>query len=201
LLLGVLGVLLLRPMLPDPWVLMRTFGRVRSLRSQIEANPANVTARRDLARLYLERGRPRAASQLLELALRRDPQNAELLYLLGAARHRSGRDEEAIEPLVHAVEIDPRVSFGEAFLVAGDALSALGRHEAAVDAYERYVDANSSSIRGWTKLAHAHRRHGEPVAAQKALREARRTWRQIPAYRRRQELLWFLGANLSRLWI
>lgn len=199
LLLGILLVFLFRRFIPDPWILLRTFGQVRRLRAQIDTNPSNATARRDLARIYLSRMRPRAALQLLDEARQRDPDNPELLYLTGLARYRSGREEDALEPLVRAIDLDGRVSFGEPYLIAGDALTALSRHEEAIDAYERYVDHNTSSIQGWTKLAMAHRRHGEREEAKKALSEAHTTWGQIPNYRRRKELTWFLRAQLYRL--
>src|ERR1700733_14138451 len=97
---GVVVFFVLRPFVPDPWVLARTWGRIRSLEAQIAANPANVTARRDLAVIWLERMRPRRALALLDEARRRDPGDAELLYLTGLARLRCGDAEGALEPLV-----------------------------------------------------------------------------------------------------
>src|SRR5689334_22974979 len=79
--LGVAVVFVFQNQLPDPWVWVRTAGRMRSLRAQVDANVANVTARRDLARLYLERGRPTPALTLLEQARGRAPQQADLLLL------------------------------------------------------------------------------------------------------------------------
>ncbi len=189
----------LRRWIPDPFVLFRTFGRIGTLREQIAANPANVTARRDLARIYLERLRPRSALKLLDEALSRDAESPELLYLRGLALHRSGKHQDALSPLVEAVELDPRVGFGEAYLIAGDALSELGRHEEAIDAYDRFVERNTSSVQGWTKLALAHRRAKEEQEAKRALDEALATWRQVPGYKRRMELGWFLRAQLARL--
>lgn len=198
-LVALVALFVLRRWIPDPWVLLRTFGRIRVLREQIAANPANVTARRDLARIYLERLRPRSALALLDEALERDRESPELLFLRGLALHRSGRYEQALAPIVDAVGLDARVGFGEAYLVAGDALSELGRNEEAIDAYERFVESNTSSVQGWTKLALAHHRAGESKDAQGALREALTTWRQIPGYRRRMELGWYLRAQLTRL--
>lgn len=200
-LLALVVLFVLRRWIPDPWVLLRTFGRIRVLREQIAANPANVTARRDLARIYLERLRPRAALLLLDEALERDRESPELLFMRGLALHASGKPEEALAPIVQAVELDGRVGFGEAYLVAGDALSELGRHEEAIDAYERFVERNTSSVEGWTKLALAHRRADESEQAQEALREALATWRQIPGYKRRSEIGWFLRAQLTRLFV
>lgn len=198
-LVGALVFFVLRPFIPDPFVLARTWGRIRTLDAQIAANPANVTARRDLAVLWLERLRPRRALQLLDEARTRTPADAELLYLTGVARFRSGDAAGALEPLVQAVEIDPRVRFGEPFLVAAQSLLALDRLEEAEDALERYVSSNSSSLQGYVRLSQVRKRRGDGVGAQKALHEAFDTWSQLPGYRRRKEVGWWLRAWAARL--
>ena len=200
-LVGLLLFFVARRWIPDPWVLLRTFGRIRALKAQIAANPANATARRDLARIYLERLRPGAALRLIDEARERDQDSAELLFLRGVALHRTGKHEEALEPLVEAVQRDPRVGFGLAYLVAGDALSALRRHEEAIDAYDRFVEKNTSSIEGHTKLALAHNRAGEEREAKQALSEAHATWGQIPGYKKRKELGWYVRSQVYRLFI
>jgi predicted Zn-dependent protease len=198
LLVGVVVFFLLRPFVPDPWVIARTWGRIRRLDAQISANPANVTARRDLAELWLERRRPGRALALLEEARRRDPKNAELLYLTGLASMRSGDAKGAIDPLVEAVAIDARVRFGEPYLVAAEALSALDRLEEAEDALERYTSTNSSSLQGFVRLADVRKRRGDAKGAKAALSEALSTWGQIPAYKRRAELGWWVRALIAR---
>jgi tetratricopeptide (TPR) repeat protein len=199
LLVGLVVLFLLRRFIPDPWVLFRTFGRISTLRRQIDANPQNVTARRDLAVIYLERLRPGAALELVQQALKRFPDDAELLYLEGLALHRKGRHEQAIGPLVKAVQLDPRVRFGQPYLVAGDALTALGRHDEAVDSYERFVHASGSSIEGHVKLARALKRTKDAEGHKKALDEAFVTWRTIPGYARRKQLGWWLRAHVDSL--
>jgi len=187
LLAGIIVFLILRPFLPDPVVLLRTFGRIRALDRQIEANPANVTARRDLAMLWLERMRPGRALELLVEADRRDPNNAEILYLMGLSRLRSRDAEGALDPLVRAVEIDPRVRFGEPYLVAGQALLKLGRFAEAEDSLERYVRANSSSVEGHYLLAKARIECDDREGAKKALAEARATFWQLPGRKKREQ--------------
>jgi tetratricopeptide (TPR) repeat protein len=188
---------LLRKVIPDPWVWLRTAGRIRALREQIDANAANATARRDLARIHLQRLRPRAALRLLDQALQRR-EDAELLFLLGLARLRTGDAQGALDPLVKSVEIDPRTNFGEAYLVAGDALRSLDRLEEAEDAYERYVDFNTSSIEGFTKLALVRRARRDATGARQALDEALRTWTQLPRFTRKQQVGWWLRAQAAR---
>ncbi len=199
LMLGIVVFFLLRPFLPDPVVLLRTWGRIRALTDQIEANPANVTARRDLAMLWLERLRPGRALELLIEADRRDPHNAEILYLMGLARFRSGDPEGALGPLVRAVDIDPRVRFGEPYLVAGQALMALGRHEEAEDAMERYVGSNSSSVQGYHLLGQAGAARGDREGAVKAFTEARATFWQLPGFKKRGQTGWWLRSVLASL--
>lgn len=198
LLLGVVAFLVFRRFIPDPGVLLGTWGRIRSLRGQIEANAANVSARRDLARIYIERKRPARAISLLDEALKRHPDDAELLFLKGLAEHRRGNHEAALEPLVRAVDLDARVGFGEPYLVAGDALFALGRLPEAEDAYARFVEANGSAIEGQLKLARALARAGKRDEASKAVDEALDTHAQLPGYARRKQFGWWLRCQLAR---
>jgi len=201
LLAGVAVFLVLRRFIPHPGALLRALSRGSALRAQVRVNPANVTARRDLANLYLELLRPRAALELIREALVRTPDDAELLYLSGLALERARLHEAALAPLVRAIELEPRLRFGEPFLVAGDALSALGRHEEALDAYERYVDANSSDVAGYVKLARAHARLGQRSEAAKELTEGLSTWHSLPAWRRRRAFFrGYAAAFWTRVW-
>jgi tetratricopeptide (TPR) repeat protein len=138
---------------------------------------------------------------MLDAARERDPDNAELLYLTGLARFRSGDTEGAIEPLVRAVDIDPRLLFGEPYRVAGDALAKLGRLEEAEDAYERYTRTNTSSVEGYTKLGRVRKDRGDTAGARAMLDEAIATFWQVPAYKRRNEIGWWLRAHFTRLWL
>ncbi len=195
LLIGALLFFVLRRFIPDPFVLLRTAGRIGSLKAQIKANPANLTARRDLAVIYLDRLRPRAALALLDEALQRSPNDAELLFLTGVARYRSGKPEAALEPLVKAVEIDPRVRFGEPYRVAALALLELERWDEAEDALERYTDANSSSMEGLVRLAQLKRKSGDEQGAEALRKEATETWAALPSYERRRQFGWWLRSK------
>lgn len=192
LLVGIVVIFLLRDRIPDPVVLMRTAGRIRTLRTQIAANPANVTARRDLARVYLERSLPKRALVLLEEARKRHPDDPELLFLTGLAQARTRAYEPALQSLIDAVGIDPRTGFGEPYRAAGDVLMKLERYADAEDAFEHYVETNSSAIDGWYKLARARSKQGKEDTAKQALTELRDTWRTLPSYLRRKQWTWRL---------
>jgi tetratricopeptide (TPR) repeat protein len=198
-LLGIVAFVVLRPFLPDPVILWRTMGRISTLKRQIEANPANVTARRDLAVVYLDRLRPGRALELVDEARQRFPDDPELLFLKGVAHSKRGEHEAALDPLVKSVDIDPRLRFGEPYRVAGESLRALGRTAEAVDALERFVSSNGSSIEGHVKLSMALREAGDEERSRAALDEAFRTWRQLPSYQRRQQLGAWLRAWILRV--
>ena len=169
LLAGVLVLFALQRHLPDPWVWVRTAGRIRSLQRAVEVNASNVPARRDLARLYLERGRPRKALELLADARKRAPEQADLLLLTGMAQLRVDEPEAALQAMLAALDGDARVGFGEPYRLAGDALCRLGRFEEAEDAYQHFLDHNSSSLEAWFKIHALRRRAGRRAEARDAL--------------------------------
>jgi len=127
-------------------------------------------------------------------ALERDPQSADLLYLKGLALLGAGRPAEAIDPLVaavHAMELDDGVIVK---LKAGDALVLAGRLEDAQEAYERLLEINRSTVEGRLKLGQVRRARGDAAGAKQAFADARSTYRQLPAFRRRRDWPWALRA-------
>jgi tetratricopeptide (TPR) repeat protein len=186
--------LVARRWLPDPYLFFKYARRVRSLRSDIEANPHNASAQRELALIYLDKRRPARALPLLAAALEREPDSAELLYLKGVALLGVGRPQEAVDPLVAAVNREPRLRYGDAYLKAGDALMLVKRFEDAQQAYDRLVEINRSSIEGRVKLGQVRRALGDQPGAKQAFADARTTYRQLPAFKRRRDWIWSVRA-------
>jgi tetratricopeptide (TPR) repeat protein len=201
LLLGVLVFLAIRRWLPDPSALWDGLRRLSALRALVALNPANVPARRDLALLLLELRRPRAALEVLAEARARTPDDAELLYLTGLAHHRAGQHEAALDPLVRSVDVAPSFRYGAAFLLAGDALLALGRDDAAIDAYERYASINGSDVAVHVRLARAWASKGDRPAAKRAIQDAVDTFRHLPPSHRLQARGAWASAQLARVWL
>jgi hypothetical protein len=65
-----------RRWLPDPLLAIKHARQVRTLEAEIRVNPNDVTARRNLAMIWLERRRPARALPLIEQALGREPDSS-----------------------------------------------------------------------------------------------------------------------------
>jgi tetratricopeptide (TPR) repeat protein len=186
--------LVARRWLPDPYLYFKHSGRMRSLEAQVAANPENLTVRRDLAVIWLERRRPARALPLLDEALARDPESSELHFLRGVALLNSKRWEEAVEPLIQACRLDTRLRYGEPYLRAADALMALRRWEDADEALGHFLKVSRSSVEGWYKMALVRRGRGDEKGAKEAFKEAKAAYRDSPAFHRRRHLGWYLRA-------
>lgn len=190
------AAIVLRPWLPDPVLWLRTLGRVRALSAAAEANVANVTARRDLAKIWIEQRRPRRVLPIVDEALARDPRSAELHHLRGLALAATGDHEKAVREFIEVTHLDPRFGYGEPYLHAGDSLMSLSRWEDAEDAFDRLTDAQGSSVEGWYKLSRARVARGDRPGAAEALRQASLAYRQSPGFHRRKHFGWYLRARL-----
>jgi tetratricopeptide (TPR) repeat protein len=199
LLVGLLVLWFARRLLPPPGAIFGALGRAGRLREQVRVNRANITARRDLATIYLNLLRPRRAIPLLEEGLTLAPEDAELSYLYGVALHRAGRHDEALARLLAAIERDARLRHGHPYFVAGETLLALKRWDDAADAFERYLDFNSSDVAAHTFLARAHAGGNDSAAARQWLLAGLTTWHGLPGPMKRRQFGAYLRAQWARI--
>jgi tetratricopeptide (TPR) repeat protein len=209
----VLAFYVLRPWLPDPVVLLRTLSRIGALRKQASLNPANITVRRDLGRAYLDLRRPRKALGYLDEARVRDPHDQDIAYLRGLALLGIRENEAALRAFGEAVGIDPEKGepfsssrraggttfsrYGEAYLGAALALERLDRMAQAEEALSTSATFNSSLIEPLVRLARVRRAQGNSDGAREALRDARRTFGELPGFMRRRQFGWGIRAYLG----
>jgi tetratricopeptide (TPR) repeat protein len=212
----IVAFVLARPWLPDPVILMRTLSRIGKLKTQVRLNPANITARRDLGRAYLDLLRPRAALRYLDEARARDPRDLEVAFLRGQALLRTRDDQAALRAFAEAVGVDPDQGepfsdvstrrgstshnrYGDVYLGAATALERLARLPQAEEALSMSVSCNSSALEPLIRLARVRRQRGDAAGARAAIDQANRTWAELPGFMRRKQLGWrvrALGASL-----
>jgi tetratricopeptide (TPR) repeat protein len=190
--------LVARRWLPDPYLALKHSARIRKLAVEAGTNPGNVTARRDLAAIWLEKRRPQRALPLLDQALERDPGSVELLFLRGMAELYSKCPERALEAFLAVVHTTPGFRYGEGYLRAADALVEMNRLDDAEEALDRYLKVNSSSIEALFKLARVRTARKDEAGAEKARKDLRDVWHLLPAFQRRNQRGWYLRARLSR---
>jgi tetratricopeptide (TPR) repeat protein len=204
-----------RPWLPDPVVLFRNLSRIGRLKAQAQMNAANLTARRDLGRAYIDLRWYRTALKWLDEARARDPQDGEIAYLRGIALSKIGAHEDALAALGEAVgahdeelegppkDARPRsgaqgfARFAEAYLAAALALEKLGRLPQAEEALFMASSHNSSLVEPLVRLSRVRRAQGNGAGAREALVTARKTFSELPGFMRRRQLGWGLRAYIG----
>jgi tetratricopeptide (TPR) repeat protein len=177
--------------LPDPILYLRRAGRASSLRTMIHANPSDVTSRRQLALIYLEQRKARAALPLVDAALEREPDSAELLHVRGLCLAGARRWDDAVAAYIAALTIDPRFRYGEPFLKMAEALLELGRWKDADESLEHYLAINGSSVEAMYRRAQAKDKLGDAAGAVALKLEARKVYALLPSFQRRRQFVWW----------
>lgn len=132
----------------------------------------------NLGNVYREKGDLDSAFQAYQQAARRDPQNADALFLSGQIRLQQGRPAEALEYLDRAFTLCP--DGVNILLNMAEAYRLLGRPEEALERYAALFRLTQTG--NWshekTALAKAHLGRGELWAVQGREAEAKREFEQ-----------------------
>ncbi|MDX2194333.1 MAG: protein kinase [Gemmatimonadales bacterium] len=141
-------------------------GAAASLRQALALDPRHPTAHQWLAWLLMAAERFDEALASLQRAHDLDPLNLTINDHLGYALLLAGHPHPALQQLQRTRELDP--TFPWTYGRLGDAYTALGRHDDAVDAYGTVVERTGGGVGlGWLALAEAAA--GNPAGAQAAL--------------------------------
>jgi tetratricopeptide (TPR) repeat protein len=183
----------LTPSLLKPF---RTARKIGNLRQDLHANPHDAASKIELARLLIERKKYREAADLLEETKSRLPDSADLHAELGLCLLKLGDLQRGEALMEKAVELNPRVRYGEPYLRLAEAFAGLDPQKAM--AYlERFGEVNSSSCEAYYVLAELYRRLGRLEEAKRAYRETLHLYRSLPKYSRKQQRKWALLAKLK----
>jgi tetratricopeptide (TPR) repeat protein len=120
-------------------------------------------ARRRLALLALDLGRPALARRQLELLLIAHPADGEYEFLMGRCEAAQGRGEEAVDWFGKAVGHAPRQV--EAYLQLAGLLQRLDQPQRVGEVLNALVAANPNEVRGYLARAQHHQRGGALDAA------------------------------------
>jgi len=164
------------------------------LRADLRLNPHDYSTKHELSRILMERGKYRDALTLLEELHRSFPESSEVTAERAICCFRLGRLEEGERLLAEAAEENPRIKYGEPFLIAGEALARTNPGKAA-EYLEQFRSIQSSSCKGFYRLGQVYVSLGQHGPAREAFREAVHAYRVLPKYRRKPERRWYVLAR------
>ncbi|MCI3923915.1 tetratricopeptide repeat protein [Paenibacillus sp. TRM 82003] len=169
--------------------------RLKAALQDIRERPFDLSAKQEAARLYMEKRRWSEARRLLEDLMPAMPQSAEARCELGICRVKTGELELGEQDIREALEMNPRVRYGEPYLRLAEALAPVDS-ERAIEVLKQFGDANSSSCELYYRLGRLYETLGRKEQAKEAYREARDVYRALPKYKRKTERRWALFAAL-----
>lgn len=171
---------------------------MRTLSRTLAVAPHDLTARAELGRLLVRRGRDADALAVLEPAIQRQPDQPGVWADFGLALLRSGRVAEGERHLEQALTLDPKLRYGDPLLRWADAAFRSGDQAKAIRLLERHREVHSSSIEGLYKLGRAYLSTGDRAKARAVLDAALDAYRTSPRFKRRSERGWWLASGLLR---
>ncbi|SDS08210.1 Tetratricopeptide repeat-containing protein [Paenibacillaceae bacterium GAS479] len=186
----------LTPSLRKP---IRRRRRIAALRRELDANPSNSGSRLELSRLLLERKKYgdalRALEPLKDSHVMED--SAEFWDDYGTSLLHTGREVEGEAAILKALELNPRVKYGQPHL-------RLAAHKARTDKskalqhLETFSGIQSSSCESYYRMGVLLQELSRKDEAKTAFEEGLRLYRVLPRYKRRQERRWALLCFLRK---
>ncbi|MEO3944135.1 tetratricopeptide repeat protein [Gorillibacterium sp. CAU 1737] len=171
--------------------------RLRELRQHLRTHLHDTAAKVEVARLYLAKKKYREAEPYLRQAQPIMEDSAEVMVELGLCRLKQGDLAEGREWIVRALEINPRVAYGDPYLWLGEALAETDP-ESAVSYLQQFREINSSSVEAYYRLGLLFSKVGKQAEAKEAFREAVEVYRSLPKYKKRSERRYALLASVRR---
>lgn len=183
------------PNIGKPIRRMRSISR---LRQQISQSPHDVSAKRELARLLIERKKYTGALTLLEEVLPLSEDSAEFWDDYGTATIGIGQLQAGEERLQKALTLNPRVRYGQPYLRLAIAFRNHDPNKTLHYA-EEFSSIQSSSCEAYYLLGTVYQSLNDKVAAKRAYTESIEVYRALPKYKRRKERSWALRSYFRKL--
>ncbi|NOU98022.1 tetratricopeptide repeat protein [Paenibacillus sp. LMG 31456] len=171
--------------------------KLSRLRQELRLSPHQNSSKLELARVLMERKQYVEAAELLEQVASVIDDSAEVRAELGLCRLKLGQLELGEQLLLDAVEMNPRVKYGEPYLRLADAWADHNPTKA-ITYLEQFKEVNSSSCEAYYRLGQLYDRLGRKEEARGAYRDTIELYRGLPKYKRRFERKWSLLARFKQ---
>lgn len=183
----------LLPSVTRPFRLNR---RLNRLKQELRLNPHNTSNKLELARLLIEKKRYQQALSILQDVHQVMNDSAEVKYELGHCMLKLGQLSEGERLISEALEINPRIKYGEPYLRLGETLAA-SNADKALGYLKKFRTLHSSSCEAYYRLGQLYQHFGKDSQAREAFSEAVAVYRSLPKYKKRAERRWALLARLK----
>lgn len=184
-------------LIPDFFKPLRRKSQIKNLQEEINLNPANVNAYKELGLLYLEEKKYKLASQYLLDTLDKLGEYADTHFYLGKAYYLGGQKEEGKKELEKAIEINSKVGYGEPYVYLLDAeINDTQNTEKIKDLINNLQHFGTTEI---LYKAGMVLKTFEKERANKMFNEALETYRMSPKHFKKVHRRWALLAKLNLL--
>lgn len=170
--------------------------KLSKLRQELRLSPHHNSTKLELGRVLMERKQYAEAIALLEQAASVMDDSAEVRAELGICKLKLGQLEQGEALLKEALQINPRVKYGEPYLRLAEAWAEMEPNKA-IAYLQSFKEVNSSSCEAYYRLGQLFDRLGRKEEARSAYRETIELYRGLPKYKRRFERKWALLARLK----
>ncbi|WP_348622120.1 tetratricopeptide repeat protein [Paenibacillus polymyxa] len=183
------------PSISKPWKRRRNAAR---LRQQIALNTNDVAAKFDLARIWIESKKyPQALDLLLEIQSRYED-SADYWNARGTAEVHTNHLEVGEQHLLKALDINPRVQYGEPYLHLAAAFKERDVNKS-LHYLQQFQEIQSSSSEGYYLTGLMYRMLGRKDEAIVAFNQSIAVYRSLPKYRKRSERNWAVRSLFRKL--
>ncbi|MGZ9583649.1 tetratricopeptide repeat protein [Paenibacillus marinisediminis] len=177
---------------------IRRMQRISKLNQGLSANPHDTSAKLELAHLLIERRHYSEARKWLEPLQDRMDQSAEYWDDLGTCYLYTGETERGEAAIRYALQINPRVKYGQPYLRLAKHYAAIDKQKA-IALLEEFGGIHSSSCEGYYRMGILYAEIGRKKDAKDAWEETIRIYRSSPKYVKRKERAWMIKSRIKLL--
>ncbi|RKN66097.1 tetratricopeptide repeat protein [Paenibacillus ginsengarvi] len=176
---------------------LRRSRRLSQLNRELALAPHHAANKLEAARLYIEKRKYGEALPLLE-QVNGVYDSADVLYEIGLCRLKLGELEEGRRIILHSLELNPRVKYGEPYLRLAEALADSSPDES-IGYLEQLQHINFSSCEAGYRLGRLYDKLGKGAEAKRAYGETLHIYRGLPRYKRKEERRWAILSKWRQL--
>ena len=126
------------------FVLLLLVPRVPSSKTKNDSDASGTIATQVIeARRLMQSETPMQGILMLRDIIEKDPDNTEVLWILGEASMQTGQFEKAVTRFERLTEVDNTGEFLVAHLYLGEAYVQLGKTEQAIESFNRFIESDS----------------------------------------------------------